>query len=124
MIWFFKNDSKQLPKEIMGEIENETNDIFVSTASIWEMAIKSSLGKLELPRGLGEKFRQELEEQDFQVLDVRYEHAIGVMRLPFVHRDPFDRLLISQCKEERLVAITDDHVWQDARYAIKVKWKW
>ena len=72
--------------------------------SIWELRLKQSLGKLELPS----RFRESLELQPFVFLDVTPEHAHAVAGLPWLHRDPFDRLLIAQARCERLTVVTRD----------------
>ena len=81
--------------------------VFISQASLWEMAIKVSLGKLrvDLPR-----FSAEIEAQGFQWLPIRNEHLLAVATLPVYedHRDPFDRLLVAQSLTEPLVLLTAD----------------
>lgn len=85
----------------------EQNEIFVSSASIWEISIKSSLGKLEVdPRVVLDA----LEPAGLRVLPVSGEHAAKVFELPALHRDPFDRLLLAQALSEPLTLLTDDKV--------------
>lgn len=119
LIWFLSNDQNRMAATLMNVVEEDSNDLFVSMASIWEIALKSSLGKLELPRGLTS---DDLTERGFALLDISFAHAMGVQDLPLAHRDPFDRLMISQCKQEKLTAITPDPPWSDTRYGIKVLW--
>ncbi len=121
LIWFLGDDSSHLSETLLVEIENEENAVFVSVASIWEMAVKASLGKLELPLGL-ESIESNLQGNGFEILDIRIAHAAEVYALPLVHRDPFDRLMISQCRVEKLTAITNDSVWSAEQYDIAVKW--
>jgi PIN domain nuclease of toxin-antitoxin system len=94
---------KRLPREARRLIER--SEVFVSAASIWEMAIKSSLGKLDAdPVAVNEA----LAPSGFEELAVSGDHAAHVARLPPHHRDPFDRLLVAQSMIEALVLVTAD----------------
>jgi PIN domain nuclease of toxin-antitoxin system len=103
-------------------IENPDTDAVVSVVSIWEIAIKAAVGKLPTPIGFQDSFEDRLKTAGFRILPVEFHHASGVYSLPSVHSDPFDRLLISQCKAEKLTAITNDAHWMDPRYALAVVW--
>lgn len=83
-------------------IRDRTNEIFVSSASFWEMAIKKSIGRLTLPHNLLETVAME----GFKVLPIMPDECIGVADLPLIHADPFDRLLVLQSKLYDLVIIT------------------
>jgi len=85
-------------------IRDRTNEIFVNSASFWEMAIKKSIGRLTLPHNILETVAIE----GFKVLPIMPEESIGVADLPMLHADPFDRLLILQSKLYDLVLITRD----------------
>ena len=85
-------------------IRDPENQILVSAASIWEMAIKKALGKLNIPSDLEDQFIL----NRFDVLPIGLAHAQGVADLPHIHRDPFDRMLVSQATIERLTLITRD----------------
>ena len=94
---------QRLPREVRRLIDR--SEVFVSAASIWEMAIKSSLGKLDAdPAAVNEA----LAPSGFEELAVSGEHAAYVARLPPHHRDPFDRLLVAQGVLEALVLVTTD----------------
>ena len=93
------------------------NQVFVSVASAWEMAIKASLGKLRLASPVGDYIARHLQANRFQLLDVTLVHAARVEALPYHHRDPFDRLLIAQAKEENLAIISKDRLF--ARYGVR-----
>lgn len=93
-------------------IQNGQNAIFVSTASVWEMAIKSGLGKLKIPDDLEDQLRL----NRFDVLEIRLAHARAIAQLPPYHRDPFDRMLIVQAQHEGLTLITRDPLVQ--QYAV------
>jgi PIN domain nuclease of toxin-antitoxin system len=100
-------------------MEKSSAELVISAASVWEMAIKSSLGRLRLPyavdRYLGEKIAE-----GYQVLPVTWMHAAIVEQLPFHHRDPFDRLLASQARAERFPLVTRDRVF--AKYGVETVW--
>ena len=107
LIWFAENDAR-LSAQARRSLEDETNDPYCSVASIWEMAIKASLGKLSVTAQLVTTFRRRLETNGFTILPIEYEHAAFVMTLPWHHRDPFDRLLVAQANLEGLALISHD----------------
>lgn len=121
LIWFLRND-RELSRPAAEAVEDPGNTVAVSSVSIWEIAIKAQLGKLKAPKGFTTTLEGELEEAGFRILPVTYSHAAGVFELPEVHQDPFDRLLISQCRAEKLTAVTEDKAWSDARYGIQTIW--
>ncbi len=121
LIWFLRDDA-ELSERAAQLIENPDTDAFISVVSIWEIAIKASMGKLVAPVGFQSSLEGKLKASGFNILPVEFHHASGVYSLPSVHSDPFDRLLISQCKVEKLTAITNDPHWIDPRYAISVFW--
>lgn len=123
LIWFVEDNQRALSASLMDLIEDDANDIFVSLASIWELAIKLGTGKLTLQQPLDPTFRDKLVDQGFQILDITFAHVTAVQHLPPVHRDPFDRLMIAQCREEQLVAITGDPHWSDPAYGIQTLWE-
>lgn len=94
----------------------DSNDVVVSAASIWEIAIKTALGKLDADPA---EVRDALEPSGFSELAVTGEHAARVATLPAHHRDPFDRLLVAQSLVEGLVLLTADA--QLARYGRSVR---
>jgi PIN domain nuclease of toxin-antitoxin system len=111
LIWYAEGDPK-LPNRIRKLILDPENSIFISYASIWEMSIKLSLGKLKvmLPISGWEKL---LLEEGFQFLSFSFHHFETLSGLPFHHNDPFDRLLISQAISEDIVLITHDSRFSD-----------
>jgi PIN domain nuclease of toxin-antitoxin system len=90
-------------------IRNRANEIFVSSATFLEMAIKKSIGRLTLPHNLLEIIAME----GFKILPIMPDECIGVADLPMIHADPFDRLLILQAKLYDLVMITKDKKMSD-----------
>ena len=87
---------------------------FVSTASVWEISIKSALGKIETPTDLG----RQLQRHRFTVLPIHLAHALRVRDLPALHRDPFDRMLVAQAQVEDLLILSHDP--NIARYDVHV----
>ena len=121
MLWFLRND-EELSESAAVAIEDPTNEVFVSVVSIWEIAIKAGLGKIQVPNDFDTGLEQKLTQDGFTLLNVNYRHAAGVFTLPRAHADPFDRLLISQCRAEKLVAVTNDFHWSAAPYGLRVLW--
>ena len=106
VLWFAENSSK-LSDSAKTIILDETNEKYVSIASCWEVSIKLSLNKMELIGGTAEFFRV-IQENGFTLLPVMEEHLIVLEKLPFQHRDPFDRLLVATAMVNQLVLLMDD----------------
>jgi PIN domain nuclease of toxin-antitoxin system len=119
LIWFGEN-SPALSRPAKDALEDRDNELVCSVASVWEMAIKASLGKLKLGLRLDTSYRRRLEEWGFAILPVEYAHASLVLGLPWPHRDPFDRLLVAQAMVEGLTLVSHDQRL-DA-YPIKRLW--
>jgi len=118
-IWFVE-DSPSLSAQARALIEEPTNAVFFSMASVWEMAIKVSLGKLHLSQPLDLFIPNQLLLNDITILDITVNHTLRVATLPFHHRDPFDRLLIAQSLVERMPCVGIDSVF-DA-YSVQRLW--
>lgn len=118
-LWFI-NDDPALSATAKAIIEDPENAIYLSVASVWEMAIKLSLGKLEMPSPFTEFIDDQLRENTIALLDIKTSHAGIVTTLSFHHRDPFDRLIIAQSKSEEIPVIGRDTIF-DA-YGIKRHW--
>ena len=106
LIWFFEGDSN-LSAKALEAIENTNNKKFVSIASLWEIAIKTSLGKLTLQKPL-DTFLSELVQSDVEILPVSINHILLVSQLHFFHKDPFDRIIIAQGITEKFPVVTKD----------------
>ena len=89
-------------------VEDEANTKFLSMASVWEMAIKHSIGKLPLALPFPQFMKQHLETSGFLLLPIEFEHLTQVASLPLHHRDPFDRLIIAQSIAENLAIVSAD----------------
>ncbi|MBW2458791.1 MAG: type II toxin-antitoxin system VapC family toxin [Deltaproteobacteria bacterium] len=107
LLWWL-DDDPTLARRARQVIGDGANTAFVSVAALWEIRIKEALGKLALP----DDFEQVLEREPFLVLDVKARHVHALKGLPMLHRDPFDRLLITQAQTERLTLVTRDPVIQ------------
>jgi PIN domain nuclease of toxin-antitoxin system len=105
-LWFL-GGNKDLSAIARSSIENVENAKFISIASIWEMAIKLNLGKLKLDISL-EDLKTELLKYNFEILPLDFEHIIGLSKLEDIHKDPFDRIIISQAIAENLTLISAD----------------
>jgi len=94
-LWFVM-DSSKISKRATSLIESTENEVYLSVASIWEMAIKVSIGKLRIDESFEDFIMPELESNQFSLLNIEVRHLGKVVNLPFHHRDPFDRLLAAQ----------------------------
>jgi PIN domain nuclease of toxin-antitoxin system len=101
-------------------ISDSANELFLSAASGWEMAIKMGLGKLKLRAKLDEFISEHMSTNSIIPLPIEMSHALHILTLPLIHRDPFDRLLIAQAQRENLSLITSDPII--GKYDVPVIW--
>ena len=119
LLWLLTDDHR-LTETVKSTFLKMENDILVSIASLWEMAIKISLNKLSI-EGTLEKFTEEhILGNAIEFLPVEPAHVFRLENLPFYHRDPFDRLIIAQAVEENLPIISSDRVFD--KYKIRRIW--
>lgn len=118
LLWFVEGDER-LSVSAKKAIEDANASNFVSIASLWEIAIKVSLGKLELKAPFS-KIETQIIENGFQVLPVTFKDTVVLSTLPFHHRDPFDRIIISQCISEERAVLSKDRFFKE--YGITVVW--
>ena len=118
-LWFVWDDA-QLSQTAKDAITDPNNQKLVSVASIWEIAIKISLQKLDLGMPYLPFMRSQMAINLFEILPLTLEHGAEISRLPFHHRDPFDRLMIAQSMSERIPIVSADSAF-DA-YSIKRIW--
>lgn len=118
-LWFVLGDSRcsVRTREL---IEDEENEKWLSPAVHWELAIKISLGKYTLPISFEEFIERAVTNNGFLVLPIQPKHTALLTRMPFHHRDPFDRLMIAQATAERMHALSADKTWD--LYAISRLW--
>jgi PIN domain nuclease of toxin-antitoxin system len=117
-LWFLAGD-EQLSARARGAMEDVDTQWWLSAASVWEMSIKCSLGRLTLPAPVDEYVGRKL-HQGLRVLAIDWTHAAAVQRLPFHHRDPFDRLIVGQALYEGLAVVTRDTVF--GKYGVPIVW--
>jgi len=118
LIWFY-SEAKKIPLPIVNIIQNPENNLAVSVASFWEIAIKSSLGKLKLPFDLPQMVEETL-SNNIDILGIEVAHIFEVSNLPFHHSDPFDRIIISQAISENISIISSDKEFDN--YNVKRIW--
>jgi PIN domain nuclease of toxin-antitoxin system len=118
LIWFLEGDSQISPlaKSLVLDIDNQ---LFVSMASLWEMAIKTSIGKLTLTQPLEEIIKR-LPLEFMELLPIEVPHVLAIQNLPFHHKDPFDRILIAQTITENIEIISIETIFD--QYGIKRVW--
>lgn len=118
-LWWV-NDAPELTAPARLSIGDANSDCYLSLASCWEMAIKSSLGKLRLARPIERFVSEQLAANGFMLLNIELRHTAKIENLPFHHRDPFDRLLIAQAISEKLTIVSADSVF--SKYGVKLLW--
>jgi PIN domain nuclease of toxin-antitoxin system len=119
LLWFFAGSTK-LSSNALECIQNPANTLFVSPATLWEISIKDSLGKLTLPQSFEELFPARLEASNILILPILVPHLHVQRRLAQHHHDPFDRLLIAQALAEDLTLVSCDSAFPP--YGVKLLW--
>lgn len=117
-LWFI-NDDFHLSDTAASLLESG-NDVLISIATLWEIAIKHSLGKLDLPAAYNEFVTQHVLLNEIEILPIQISHLVALAQLPFHHHDPFDRLLIVQSMVENMPLLSADSTFD--RYSIKRIW--
>ena len=118
LLWYLQGDAN-LSNLALTTIESKDNNVFVSIVTLWEIAIKSRLGKLELQRPF-ENLEADLQQLDIKILPINFAELDIYRSLPLHHRDPFDRILIAQSIGNSLTMITRDALFEP--YSIRVMW--
>ncbi len=117
-VWFMNADDR-FPQRLIKDIENFENTCYLSVASLWEMAIKVNLGKLELIADF-DNILEFCSSNRISLLPIEFDDTRSVIGLEDHHRDPFDRMLIAQAIRHEAVVITKDRMF--ARYAVQTRW--
>jgi PIN domain nuclease of toxin-antitoxin system len=117
-LWFVSGDPN-LPSSVRNKIIDVNQSCFLSSASLWEITIKRQIGKLDLNISLEELFEY-IDRNQFEIIPITYDHLLTLSNLPFHHRDPFDRLIVSQAIAENLIVISKDKGLK--KYKIKQQW--
>jgi PIN domain nuclease of toxin-antitoxin system len=118
LIWFLEGDS-QLSNIAKSKISNPDNTCFISQATLWEMAIKLSIGKLEMKESY-QDLPKLMWENGIEILTIEFEHFEYIITLPFHHKDPFDRIIIAQSIIEKMPLISLDGCFKD--YPVDLIW--
>jgi PIN domain nuclease of toxin-antitoxin system len=119
LLWWLAGNPK-LSKNARAALENTSNQVYISVASLWEMSIKHAAGKLPEFSLLAHQAESIVSQQGFLLLPIFYQHAFIASQLPSYHRDPFDRLLIAIAQKEDMHLISKDSAFD--KYEVKVLW--
>ena len=112
--------SSQLPPSVADACQDQSNTLILSVASVWEIQIKTQLGKLNLTQPLREIISHQQQANQLRVLPVTLEHVWALQQLPLLHKDPFDRLLIAVALSENAVRASGDAAF--AQYSVQPLW--
>jgi PIN domain nuclease of toxin-antitoxin system len=121
-LWFVAG-SLELSKTAEELIKNEHNPVFISIASLWEISIKTALGKLQIADRY-ETVIDDVVENDISILPINFAHTVMQNQLPFHHRDPFDRIIVSQAIMEKMNFISRDRIFDDYLENFEIKRIW
>jgi len=112
--------SARLSKRVKDLLEDPTTDVILSVVNVWEIVIKSAIGKITLDDPIESIVESQLQNHGFQLLSVELNHVFRLKVLPLHHKDPFDRLLIAQALVEDAIVLTVDPLF--AHYPVKTFW--
>jgi PIN domain nuclease of toxin-antitoxin system len=118
-LWWITED-RRLSARALEVMTDGGNNLLLSAVSGWEIAIKASLGRITLPIPIDGFLSEQLRRNGIGTLPIEMHHALGVHALPLLHRDPFDRLLVTQAQLEKLRILTSDP--QIAQYDVETLW--
>lgn len=110
LLWHLEDNPKQ-SETVKKELQDSSNQIFISQASLWEMSIKISLGKLKIPVPL-EDLLFHLERSAWTIMPIQNKDILRLLDLPYHHSDPFDRIIASQCLNQDLTLVTKDSIFE------------
>jgi PIN domain nuclease of toxin-antitoxin system len=119
LIWSYFDPSR-LSSTARSEMTSTGNWVFVSAASVWEIAIKISTGKLSIAESFPDFIQHAIFDNGFILLPIEPRHATALIGLPYHHRDPFDRLLIAQAMIESIPIVSDDAAFDS--YPVRRIW--
>ena len=118
-IWFVEND-KKLTSKARNTIDNYSNTIYISRASLWEMAIKISIRKLKITVPYENVIKQ-INDNGFEIIPITFVHTLKVSKLEFHHKDPFDRIIIAQALTNQMTIVSNEKIFDN--YKVKRIWK-
>lgn len=117
---WWRDEPNKLSSTAFSEISDPNNDVFLSVVTIWELQIKITLNKFTIKGGLENAVQDEQKNNGFQILPVELSHALYLENLPLHHKDPFDRLLISQAIVENMILASADASFTN--YQVNILW--
>jgi PIN domain nuclease of toxin-antitoxin system len=117
-IWWDAEPSRLSPR-VLALIQDPSCDVLLSVVSLWEMLIKSQLGKMTLRLPLSEIVAEQI-DNGLRLLSVTADHVLDLENLPAAHKDPFDRLLVAQARVEGALLLSIDQVF--AHYPVRIFW--
>ena len=121
MVWLWSvGPLDKISSAALEILKSGEEEVYLSAASSWEIAIKTKLGKFALPESPTRYVPKRLAEQGIQSLSVTQSHSLKVYDLPLHHSDPFDRLIIAQALAENMVILTSDRAFK--RYPVELLW--
>lgn len=110
-LWWLSEPDK-LSQQQFEAIAERKNQLFLSTASIWEISIKANSNKLTIPQPLDKLIEKQCPIDNIIILEIKAYHAVKAGKLTLYHKDPFDRMIITQANSESLTVITSDKIFQ------------
>ena len=113
-------EPEKIPARVRTVFQNPRNRFYLSVVSTWEIAIKDQIGRLDLPSPPAQFLSECISGYDLSVIDIQLRHTLHVGGLPIHHRDPFDRMLVSQAQLERLSILTADPAF--SHYDVEIVW--
>ena len=119
VLWLF-NEHENLPAAVRKHLLDEANELYISIASAWEIAIKHSLGKLHEFNGGVKRFLFAVREYPIELITVLPKYVETVEELPYIHRDPFDRIIVATAICENMTIVTSDENIRN--YDVKCVW--
>jgi PIN domain nuclease of toxin-antitoxin system len=118
-IWLLK-EPERLNRRALDLLADESQSVFLSSVTTWEVVIKFAIGRLTLPKKPDELISEIFTNFSFQPLPITHAHSIAVGELAFHHRDPFDRMLVAQARSEKLIFLTADSMFE--KYPVDILW--
>lgn len=116
-LWMFLTPSR-ISANVESLLKDTNNKIFLSSASSWEISIKYGIGKLKLPDAPKIYIPERMKRANFKSLEITHKHALAIADLPIIHKDPFDRLLITQANVENFSLLSADNIFD--KYSVKL----
>lgn len=119
LLWMH-DEIEKLSKSVRDALTVTENALYISTASIWEIQVKFKSGRLKLAKPIDEILDEQIAANDLSILPLDRNHAVNVINLPSTHKDPFDRMIISQAMVEDMTILTADPKFSE--YPVKLLW--